>query len=401
MLAQFRVGNYLSFKHNPFFYMRACKDKEHPEAVAELGANGRLLKACVVIGANASGKSNFINAMRFMVNYVLNSHLKQLNQVTGRTAFKFDPETLGMPSTFEVVFVQGRVKYEYGFALNDTEVTDEYLYHYPHGRKALIFERSHINKYRFTTDVDLQSNLKDRNTANKLYLSTAANWNYEKVIPVFKWFSSWKFIDQSIFGQASEESAEKLRDGEYRNKISKMMKAVDSSISSLQLTEGRTGFGGTLTGVYDHIEVVHHVVAEDGKENVYTLNMAEESRGTRAYFDLIGLVYNTLDSGGILVADDMDAHFHPLLTRKIVALFNSDQHNPRNAQLIFTTKNTNLLGLSLLRRDQVWFSEKWDPESITDVYPLIEYSVRKDMSLEKCYLQGRFGGVPQFPNEML
>ncbi len=401
MLAQFRVGNYLSFRHNPLFYMRACKDKEHPEAVAELGANGRLLKACVVIGANASGKSNFMNAMRFMVNYVLNSHLKQLNQVTGRTAFKFGPETLGMPSTFEVVFVQGRVKYEYGFALNDTEVTDEYLYHYPHGRKALIFERSHINKYRFTTDVDLQSNLKDRNTANKLYLSTAANWNYEKVIPVFKWFSSWKFIDQSIFGQASEESAEKLRDGEYRNKISKMMKAVDSSISSLQLTEGRTGFGGTLTGVYDHIEVVHHVVAEDGKENVYTLNMAEESRGTRAYFDLIGLVYNTLDSGGILVADDMDAHFHPLLTRKIVALFNSDQHNPRNAQLIFTTKNTNLLDLSLLRRDQVWFSEKWDPESITDVYPLIEYSVRKDMSLEKCYLQGRFGGVPQFPNEML
>lgn len=401
MLAQFRVGNYLSFKHNPLFYMRACKDKEHPEAVAELGANGRLLKACVVIGANASGKSNFINAMRFMVNYVLNSHLKQLNQVTGRTAFKFDQETLGMPSTFEVVFVQGRVKYEYGFALNDTEVTDEYLYHYPHGRKALIFERSHINKYRFTTDVDLQSNLKDRNTANKLYLSTAANWNYEKVVPVFKWFSSWKFIDQSIFGQASEESAEKLRDGEYRSKISKMMKAVDSSISSLQLTEGRTGFGGTLTGVYDHIEVVHRVIAEDGKESVYSLNMAEESRGTRAYFDLIRLVYNTLDSSGILVADDMDAHFHPLLTRQIVALFNSDQHNPRNAQLIFTTKNTNLLDLSLLRRDQVWFSEKWDPESITDVYPLIEYSVRKDMSLEKCYLQGRFGGVPQFPSEML
>lgn len=400
MLAQFRVGNYLSFRHNPLFYMRACKDKEHPEAVAELGANGRLLKACVVIGANASGKSNFMNAMRFMVDYVLNSHLKQLNQVTGRTAFKFCPETLGMPSTFELVFIQGRVKYEYGFALNDTEVTDEYLYHYPHGRKALIFERSHINKYRFTTDVDLQSSLKDRNTANKLYLSTAANWNYEKVIPIFKWFSSWKFIDQSIFGQASEESAEKLRDGEYRNKISKMMKAVDSSISSLQLTEGRTGFGRALD-VYDHIEVVHHVVAEDGKENVYTLNMAEESRGTRAYFDLIGLVYNTLDTGGILIADDMDAHFHPLLTRQIVALFNSDQHNPRNAQLIFTTKNTNLLDLSLLRRDQVWFSEKWDPESLTDVYPLIEYSVRKDMSLEKCYLQGRFGGVPQFPNEMI
>ena len=400
MLAQFRVGNYLSFRHNPLFYMRACKDKEHPEAVAEMGANGRLLKACVVIGANASGKSNFMNAMRFMVDYVLNSHLKQLNQVTGRTAFKFDPETLGMPSTFEVVFVQGRVKYEYGFALNDTEVTDEYLYHYPHGRKALIFERSHINEYRFTTDIDLQSSLKDRNTANKLYLSTAANWNYEKVIPIFKWFSSWKFIDQSIFGQASEESAEKLRDGEYRNKISKMMKAVDSSISSLQLTEGRTGFGRALD-VYDHIEVVHHVVAEDGKENVYTLNMAEESRGTRAYFDLIGLVYNTLDTGGILIADDMDAHFHPLLTRQIVALFNSDQHNPRNAQLIFTTKNTNLLDLSLLRRDQVWFSEKWDPESLTDVYPLIEYSVRKDMSLEKCYLQGRFGGVPQFPNEMI
>ena len=142
MLIQFSVENYLSFKDKVVFSMLAGKDKEHKEAVAEINEKEKYLKSGVIYGANASGKSNLLQALWFMVSYVLTSHEKQLNLPTGRVPFKFDPNTEKLPSSFEVIFIQDQVKYAYGFSATDNEITDEYLYHYPHGRKALVFERT-------------------------------------------------------------------------------------------------------------------------------------------------------------------------------------------------------------------------------------------------------------------
>lgn len=396
MLIQFSVENYLSFKNKAVFSMLAGKDTEHPEAIGDVGGKDRFLKAGAIYGANASGKSNLLNAMWFMVSYVLNSHQKQLNLATGRMPFKFDPHTLEEPSSFEMIFIHDQIKYAYGFSMNDKEVTNEYLYHYPHGRKALIFERSDTNKYRFTTDVELQTSLKERNTGNKLYLSTAANWNYEKVIPVFNWFSSCMFLNLNTYGQAYGTNAENLRDDEYRNRIAQMLKAADFGIHSLIIREGNVSLSGTLTGVCDNIEAVHRVIGADGKAFDYALNMQEESRGTNTYLDLIGIAYRTLETGGTLIADEIDVHLHPLLTEQIVSLFNSEKNNPKNAQLIFTTHNTNLMDLRILRRDQIWFTEKDENTSASELYSLDEYSVRKDAKVERNYLLGRYGAIPLF-----
>ncbi len=396
MLIQFSVENYLSFKDKAVFSMLASKDSEHPEAVGDLGGKDRFLKAGAVYGANASGKSNLLNAMWFMVSYVLNSHQKQLNLATGRMPFKFDPHTPEQPSSFEMIFIQDQIKYAYGFSMNDTEVTNEYLYHYPHGRKALIFERSQTNKYRFTTDVELQTSLKERNSGNKLYLSTAANWNYEKVIPVFNWFSSCMFLNLNTYGQAYGTNAENLRDDEYRNRIAQLLRAADFGIHALNVREGNASLSGALTGVYDNIEAVHRVIGADGKAYDYSLNMEEESRGTNTYLDLIGIAYRTLETGGTLIADEIDVHLHPLLTEQIVSLFNSEKSNPKKAQLIFTTHNTNLMDLSILRRDQIWFTEKDEDTSASELFSLDEYSVRKDAKVERNYLLGRYGAIPLF-----
>ena len=122
--------------------------------------------------------------------------------------------------------------------------------------------------------------------------------------------------------------------------------------------------------------------------------MAEESDGTNSYFKLIGIVKEVLDEGTPLVVDELDAHLHPLLTKHLVSLFNSVEFNPNGAQLIFTSHNTNLLDLDVLRRDQIWFAEKDDRTCATELYSLVSFSPRKGENVRKGYLQGRFGAIP-------
>ena len=122
--------------------------------------------------------------------------------------------------------------------------------------------------------------------------------------------------------------------------------------------------------------------------------MAEESTGTNTYFRLIGEVEKALEMGCLLVADEIDAYLHPLLTQHIVSLFNSAENNPHGAQLIFSSHNTNFLDLNLMRRDQIWFTEKNENTGATDLYSLVDFSVRKDAKVEKGYLLGRYGAIP-------
>lgn len=395
MLIQFSTKNYLSVKDKIVLSMLASNDKEHPEHLISYGKKDHCLKAAVVYGANASGKSNVLNAFWFMVNYVLTSHEKQLNKRTERVPFKFDRATLKQPSSFEVIFTIEDVRYTYGFSATDKEIEEEYLFYYPNGRPALIFERKNTNEYRFTVDVELQNSLKDRNSHNKLYLSTAANWNYEKVKPVFEWFASCAIITKDAVADAYGTDVEQLRDDEYRNIIASMLRVADFGIQGLAVRDKDTlAPAHKKTDAYSSIDAVHQVKDEFGEHVSYTLNMTEESDGTNSYFKLIGLVKKILDEGGLLVADEMDAHLHPLLTKHIASLFNSEEYNPKGAQLVFTSHNTNLLDLDLLRRDQIWFTEKDEDTAATDLFSLYDFSVRKDTKVEKSYLIGRYGAIP-------
>ncbi len=196
MLIQFSVENFLSIKDKVVLSLLASKDNEHPEHLI-MDGNKSYLKSAVIYGANASGKSNVLNAFWFMVNYVLTSHNQQLHKTIDRSPFKFDPETPTRPSSFEVIFTTEGIRYAYGFSVTDKAVTEEYLYYYPNGRQALIFERKNTKDFRFTVDIDEQNTLKERTSANKLYLSVASNWSYSKVIPVLEWFASCQIITKN------------------------------------------------------------------------------------------------------------------------------------------------------------------------------------------------------------
>ena len=392
MLIQFSVENYLSIKDKVVLSLLASKDTEHPEHLV-LDGNKNYLKAAVIYGANASGKSNVLNAFWFMVNYVLTSHNQQVHKSIDRTPFKFDRETPARPSSFEVIFTANGIRYAYGFSVTDKAVTDEYLYYYPNGRQALIFERKDTTDFRFTVDVDEQNTLKERTSANKLYLSVASNWSYSKVIPVLEWFASCQIITKHSVADAYGLEAEQLKDDDYRRVIASMLRVADLGIQALQIRD--TDPLSTLRNdVFTNIEAVHTVQDTAGNAFSYTLNMTEESDGTNSYFKLIGIVKKALDQGTLLVADEMDAHLHPLLTKHLVSLFNSAEFNPNGAQLVFTSHNTNLLDLDVLRRDQIWFTEKDEQMAATDLFSLYDFSIRKDAKVEKGYLIGRYGAIP-------
>lgn len=395
MLIQFSAENYLSLKEKVVLSMLASNDTEHTEHLIASQKKEAYLKSAVIYGANASGKSNVLNAFWFMVNYVLTSHEKQLHKSIDRVPFKFDKAMLEKPSDFEVIFTVDDIRYAYGFSATDKEVVEEYLYYYPNGRQAIIFERKNTNEYRFTVDVDEQMTLRDRTSANKLYLSVASNWNYKKVVPAFKWFASCKILTKNSVADAYGVDAEQLRDDEYRSVIAAMLRVADFGIQSLQIREVENIRRLAKTEeAYGNIDAIHLVQDEEGNTHPFALNMTEESDGTNSYFKLIGIIKKVLDTGGLLVADEMDAHLHPLLTKHLVMLFNSEAYNPKGAQLIFTSHNTNLLDLDVFRRDQIWFTEKDEKYVATELFSLYDFSVRKDAKVEKGYLIGRYGAIP-------
>ena len=392
MLIQFSVENYLSIKDKVVLSLLASRDNEHPEHLI-LDGNKNYLKSAVIYGANASGKSNVLNAFWFMVNYVLTSHNQQVHKAIDRIPFKFDKETPARPSSFEVIFTANGIRYAYGFSVTDKAVVEEYLYYYPNGRQAIIFERKDTTDFRFTVDIDEQNTLKERTSANKLYLSVASNWSYVKVIPVLEWFASCQIITKNSVADAYGLEAEQLKDDDYRRVIASMLRIADFGIQSLQVRDSDP-ISSKRGDIFTNVDAVHTVQDVEGNISSYTLNMTEESDGTNSYFKLSGVVKKALDLGTLLVADEMDAHLHPLLTKHLVSLFNSAEFNPKGAQLIFTSHNTNLLDLDVLRRDQIWFTEKDEQTAATDLFSLYDFSIRKDAKVEKGYLIGRYGAIP-------
>ena len=236
MRIQFRAENFLSIKDSVVLSLLSSKDNEHPEHLIVDGSK-RYLKSAVIYGANASGKSNVLHAFWFMVNYVLTSHNQQLHKAIERSPFKFDCETPSRPSCFEAIFTANGIRYAYGFSVTDKAVIEEYLYYYPNGRQAIIFERQNTNNFRFTVDVDEQSMLKNRTSPNKLYLSVASSWSYSKVIPVLEWFASCRIITKHSAADAYELEAEQLKDDGYRHMITSMLRGADFGIQSLQMRD--------------------------------------------------------------------------------------------------------------------------------------------------------------------
>lgn len=419
MLIEFSVENFLSIREKVTLSMVASSDKSNDNnlIINQKYSKDSYLKSAVIYGANASGKTNVLKAFEAVVKYIHLSNQMQPNMKIPVTSFKLDENYVNKPSKFDVIFIYDNIKYAYGFTADASNVYEEYLYYYPNGKEALIFERTNVSNYKFNEkDKKILDDLKEKNTENKLFLATATTWNFSKTRKVFEWFTSVLnvVIDHSLFFQYTVEKLN--NDVMLRNIAKSFLKEADLGIQDFdidalnvpsdeflnnipdpimkRILEENIKSGATINSQILKVITYHKGLNKNNEPKNVLFELAEESLGTQKFFGIIGPWIDVLKEGKIIVIDEMDIRLHPHLVKYLVMLFHDPNINTKNAQLIFNTHDTNLLSLLIFRRDQVWFTEKNNEVGATDLYSLDEFPVRKEENIQKGYLQGRYGAIP-------
>jgi len=419
MLIEFSVANYRSIAATQTLSLVAKKDDELKESVCEYSLPGigdvLLSKVCAIYGANASGKSNIFKALHFMRWFVVGS----ATEIKPDAIINVDPFRLAEakpkePSFFEVHFLAGEVRYLYGFKVDEKRVYSEWLYSFPKGRRRLIFRRE-FSQEKGRTDytngehykVDRQ--LTERTRENALFLSVAAQFNDKQLLDVYNWFrSQLRTLDCSWSAYFSPETSAKIAqdDATRRQHIAEMLKMADLGIEDFEVklvqfeekdlpVELPAKVKRKLLdeGLLD-VQFLH----KSGKGELIKFGILDESGGTQKLFALAGPWTDMAQAGLCMFIDELGANMHPMLTRALIQLLHRPHGSNPRAQLIFTTHDTALLDQSILRRDQIWFTEK-NYDGATELYALTDYRPRKGEALQKGYLAGRYGALPFFVDE--
>ena len=384
MLLQFSITNHRSIKETAIISMKAAADKTMKEVLISPDGKKELVPVMAIYGANAAGKSNVIHALLLMREMVCGSYAKPLKGAElPYEPFAFvDGQT--EPTTFEIIYYYESIKYAYGFSFDKDRIISEYLYHWPNGREALVFSREK-DEYEFRESIQEQLTLAGRTSENRLYLTSSNEWNCAQTEKAYLWFQK-NLRGLIATGVSNESTIDAIRKGgDGKQRILKEMMLADLGICNVELS-------GTKEKPI--ISTVHQLTDDSGEKKQYTLLLGQESVGTQRFFSRIGLWMDALNSGAVLVVDEIEASMHPLLTRHLIKMIQDQTTNQNHAQLIFTTHDTGLLDLKLLRRDQIWFAEKDEKTMQTDIYALTEFSQRKEENIARGYLQGRYGAIP-------
>lgn len=412
----------MSFADECNFTMLANKDNSHSEDLISFGKD-RASKVRLIYGANASGKTSFINAMYFISSFIANSNMLLEKMPIQVVPFKFCDNCFNTPSEFAITFIKDGLKYAYSFSCTREKVIDERLDIYYSAKPTMIFNRFDTNNYEFNKDAKILNPLKERNLDNKLFLVTTASWNYEKTKPVVDYLLNtitvmdvdvlWKICLDRIYENNEQE--------EYKAFCLKILNNADISISDFKVdpkklkdvgseaemlnkllsvaTNGNEDAMKTIQDTNIYSFTTFHNVKNDNKDNKYPLPLNEESLGTIKMFKYSPVLYYVFKEGKVLFVDEIDKSLHPLMVEYLIKMFHDKNINTNNAQLIANTHDTNLLNLGILRRDDIWFTERNYESGKTEMYSLSDFSPRTTENIERAYLLGRFGAIPFIKGE--
>lgn len=407
MLLRFGVENHLSIRcfQELSFVASSLKDPEEGLIPCPTAPSGSVLPATVIYGANASGKSNVMDAVRIMKDMVLRSHTRgEPGGGVPRQPFRLDPACAGEPSRFEIDFVLDGVRHHYGLEASNDAFVSEWLYAFPKSHRRMLFEREG-SEFHFGRSLKGRTGvIKDLTRPNSLYLSAAAQNGHEQLSRVFEYFrviingisisgevAPLRLADKKLDSRVVEFLG-KIGTGVvgYRHKekeIPEEIRAIQQEIATI--LKGSMGIDIPTDAMETAIELAHR--DRNGNDVYFDLDL--ESAGTRRLLIVLDLVFRTLDRGTSLFIDELDASLHTQAAEEVLRMFCLPETNPKGAQLVATTHDTNLMHSPVLRRDQLWFIEK-DRTGATRLYPLTDIRTRKGDNIEKGYLQGRFGAVP-------
>ena len=371
------------------------KTREIENVSSSNNYNLRVLKSAVVFGANASGKSKFIEALMFMKHFVINSFSNgQKGDKIFVDPFRLNTESENEPCEFEVIFIYESILFRYGFEANKKQIIAEWLYYKPKIKEVELFYRSlqnvEMHSRSFKNGVITVTNQLIRE--NALLISLASQINEDFATKVILWFKSLSVISGVQEHEYLENSTEKINTSFGKSKILTLLNSADLEIEDIINKKNRFNELDNSDILVKKFKFSNKLKFEQVEFN---LNI-DESEGTKKYFYLIGLIVDSLDNGSCLFIDELDSKLHPNLVCKIISLFNSKKLNPKNAQLIFNTHDSNLLSSGLFRKDQVWFTEK-NKYGEAKLYSLADFNsgeVRKKESFEENYLRGKYGAIP-------
>lgn len=420
MIIDFTIKNYLSIKDEISLSFLSNKKNSNNDLKLIPIENGRfnLYSFSAIYGPNASGKTNIIKALSDLIKYIIQSHKLDLDQpIAAYKPFKLDKINQSLPVGFEIEFMAKNIRYIYKIEFLKYEILKEELYFYPENRKATLFTRSkNLNiKYGsyFTGE---KKNLETFLLPNRLLLSVAANSTNEVLKPVFRFFKDVIHIhvnmdsSRTLFHSTTVELRQK--NDNFKKLLEKILIAADLNVKDIKLIENKEIINqlnipddippDIRKKIIEDISFQPHLghsVYNNGlltDEVVYFNLDKEESTGTIKMYDIAGEILNALQNGTVLIIDEFNSGLHPLLNKFLVELFIDPNINKRNAQLLISTHDTCVLDLEILKREQIWFTNKNEYGS-TELYSLDEFDknlIRDNSKYSKFYLDGRFKAVP-------
>lgn len=423
-LIQFTVSNFRSFLHEKTFNMVPSSIKDEPRDNVFVKGHNRFLRTAAVYGANSSGKSNLILAMNVMKLVVANSVKLNDNDKLLYDPFLLSDTSANTPTHFEVVFLNQGVRYRYGFEYLEKTIVGEWLFVKKTAKEQVLFIRNEEGIGVDEASFGEGKGLEERTNGNRLFLSLTAQLGGSVSKSVLSFFLEdfnvisgndavhYKDVSLNMLLQHGADSEKALR---FLNQLQLGFRSLEAKEilgerESLLEDFSEKYNGQDLQAVAKRrqykILTTHGVYSKKGEptgEKKFNL-FEKESLGTQKIFELAGSLFDSLQKGKVLVVDELDTKMHPLISLYILRLFNGKETNPMGAQLIFATHDTHLLSSSVLRRDQIWFTEK-DEQEVTDLYNLMDIVLpdgtkpRSDSNLEKNYISGRYGAIPYILND--
>ena len=400
-LLQFTVGNYRSFHQARTFSMVPSSIQDNPKECVVAEGHYRYLTAAAVYGANSSGKSNLVMALATMKRMVLNSVKLNDHDFLFYDPFLLAEDSGNQPTHFEIVYLDAdETRVRYGFDYTLRQIEREWLFISKKNKKELPYfvrdeEGIGVDEMLFAEGIGLE----ERTNDNRLFLSLVAQLGGTISKNVLDFFNS----GYNVISGLNSQGYEGLTERQFLNKEAESVDAlqffkdlqlgfIDIETDEHEIEKGRKAID---------VFTVHNIYNKDGEitgKQRFRFDYCE-SQGTQKLFEMAGPLFEALRHGRLLVMDELDAKMHPLISQHIIKLFSSEKTNQHHAQLLFTTHDTNLLSSHLLRRDQIWFTEKDKAES-TDLYSLMHIVLpdgtkpRGDGNLERNYIKGRYGAVP-------
>ncbi len=422
IIQEFSFGNFRSFKELQTLNLSAAKIKSKYDHIDETNVITKdrykdysFLKTKAVYGANSSGKSNITKSLVAFIRIIKHS-VKDDDVLNLIQPFRFSTETENAPSFFQLIFWIDDVRYRYGFEADEKEIQSEWLFAKPNQRELPYFIRENqkiieIDKTNFSEGDKLMNLFDDESSNNEifrnnsLFLSSISSLGFGKLSKLIVNNIASIFVINGLGHQGLYQYAgNSLNNDTIKDYILNFLKYGDTGIQDIATIELNSEDLPVDLDEETKNEIKENkprVLISTRQKFDSELNFSEnivlpfrmiESEGTLKLFELSPFIYEAIKQGRPLIIDEFDARFHPLLTKKIIELFNSKENS--ESQLIFMTHDTNLLSADSLRRDQIEFVEK-DKYGASHLYSLVQFKgIRNNASFEKDYIQGKYGAIP-------